>query len=69
MLIVMSVGRLQRCRQDAAQTEDQYDQELPQPLPQAVSACAFLVAGQGQGGSSSRTHVDWLIADVSDYIM
>lgn len=63
MLDGLSVVRLKRCRQDAAQTTDQ---QLPKPLPQAGSADAFV------GGLSSRprprSHV-LRLADISTRLM
>lgn len=55
----LSLRRLKRCRQDAAQTDGK---ELPQPLPQAVSANAFIIAA-GPSSTHARAHV----AEVSAY--
>lgn len=48
----MWLRRLKRCRQDAAQTDGK---ELPQPLPQAVSANAFIIAA-GPSSTRPRAH-------------
>lgn len=56
MAAEMALRRLKRCRQDAAQTDGK---ELPQPLPQAVSANAFIIVA-----GPSSTHG---LAEVSGY--